>query len=246
MSEQAEARLQRFWDDDAETYDRSPTHAGTDPVEAAVWRSILLRHIPEPGASILDAGAGTGAISLLLAGLGYRVTALDLSHGMLALAEQKAARLGMRIDTIVGPATQPPPGPFDAVVERHMLWTAPDPVAALRAWREVAPVLVSYEGIFGQGDALTRARRLAAAAVRRALAIPREHHAEYDPDLLASLPLARGMGPGPLLQAVGRAGWRRARIERLGDVEWARRLASPNPVLGWLETVPHFALLAEA
>src|SRR5204863_8963963 len=104
--------------------------------------------------SILDAGAGTGAISLLLAGLGYRVTALDLSPDMLALAEAKAGRLGLDIETVVAPATEPPPGPFDAVVERHLLWTAPDPAAARRAWRGAAPRLVSYEGIFGQRDPL--------------------------------------------------------------------------------------------
>jgi len=30
-------RLRVFWDEDAKTYDRSPTHAATDPVEAAAW-----------------------------------------------------------------------------------------------------------------------------------------------------------------------------------------------------------------
>jgi hypothetical protein len=47
------------------------------------------------------------------------------------------------------------------------------------------------------------------------------------------------------VNAVAEAGWRRIRIERLRDVEWARRIASPFP-LGWLETVPRFAVVAEA
>ncbi len=67
MSDELHDRLRRFWDLDAEVYDRSPTHAGTDPVEAAVWRAALLRHLPLAPASVLDVGAGTAAISLLLA-----------------------------------------------------------------------------------------------------------------------------------------------------------------------------------
>jgi hypothetical protein len=34
-------------------------------------------------------------------------------------------------------------------------------------------------------------------------------------------------------------------MERLRDVEWARRMAAPWP-LGWLETVPQFAIVADA
>jgi ubiquinone/menaquinone biosynthesis C-methylase UbiE len=238
-------RLRQFWDDDAEIYDRSPTHAGTEPVEAAVWRAALVRHLPPPPASILDAGAGTGAMSLLLAEMGYQVMALDLSRSMLARAIEKAAARNLDVDTWVAPATQPPPGPFDAVVERHLLWTLPDPIQALRAWRSVAPRLVSYEGIFGSTSLAFRARRRAAGTLKRLLRVEHDHHAEYEADLLAALPLAGGMQPAALIGMLGEAGWTRFRFERLRDVEWARRLGATNPVLGYLESVPHFALLAE-
>jgi SAM-dependent methyltransferase len=95
-------RIRDFWDRDAETYDRSPTHAASDPVEAAAWRAALRRHLPAPGAAILDAGAGTGSISLLLAELGYRVTALDLSPEMLARARAKAEELGVELELVEG------------------------------------------------------------------------------------------------------------------------------------------------
>lgn len=239
-------RLRRFWDDDAEVYDRSPTHAGTEPAEAAVWRAALVRHLPPPPASILDVGAGTGAISLLLAEMGYRVMALDLSPAMLSRAIEKAAARDLAIETWVAPATQPPPGPFDAVVERHLLWTLPDPVLALRAWRSVAPRLVSYEGIFGSNSLRSRARREAAGAVRRLLRVAHDHHAEYEANLRAALPLASGMHPAGLIATLAEAGWSRFRFERLRDVEWARRLSAPNRVLGYLESFPHFALLGEA
>ena len=237
-------RIRAFWDEDARVYDRSTSHAATDPVEAAAWRAALLRHLPPPPARVLDAGAGTGSISLLAAGLGYEVTALDLSSAMLAEAARKAERQGLHIDTVVAPATQPPPGPFDAVVERHLLWTTPDPVAALRAWAGVAGRVVLFEGMWHVGGTLGRVRERATEMMRRALGVPHDHHAHYEPDLYASLPLAP-MSAAKLLAALSEAGYTRARVERLRDVEWARRLSGPNLVLGHLESRPQFVMVAE-
>jgi SAM-dependent methyltransferase len=239
-------QLRGFWDRDAETYDRSASHAASDPVEAAAWRAALLRHLPSAPASVLDAGAGTGAMSLLAAELGYRVTAFDLSPGMLAHARRKAGERGLALDTFEGPAESPPPGPFDAVIERHLLWTTPDPVAALSAWRRSAPGgrLVLFEVVFDRLGSMAKARGRAAGAVRKALRTTADHHGGYDSELLASLPLARSSSPAPVVAAAESAGWRRVRIERLHDVEWARRLAA-HPMLGRLEGVPQYALVAD-
>ena len=45
-------------------------------------------------AAWLDVGCGTGSLSVMLAGLGYHVTGIDLSPAMLARAEAKAAAFG--------------------------------------------------------------------------------------------------------------------------------------------------------
>ena len=240
-------RLRRWWDEDARTYDESPSHALGDPMEAACWRAALVRHLPAPPASVLDVGAGTGAISLLLADLGYEVTALDLSPEMLSRATRKAEARRLRLRTIIGPATGPPDGPFDAVVERHLLWTTPDPVDALAAWRAAAPRdrLVLFEGIFARTRPLDRARDRLTYATRRVQRTGHEHHAPYDPVVLDSLPLANATTLEPLMNAVDAAGWSNVRVERLRDVEWARRQAA-GAVLGWLEHVPRFAVIAEA
>ena len=240
-------RLREFWDRDAETYDHSPSHSVSDPVEAAAWRALLRRHLPPPPASILDVGAGTGAITILVAELGHRVTALDLSPGMLRRAQDKAERRGLDVEVVVAPATEPPPGPFDAVVERHLLWTTPDPVAALTAWRRVAPsgVLVLFEGIWDRRGMSHRLRSAVSDVARRALAVQHDHHGVYDPEVLAKLPLVGAPSPTPWIEAVEEAGWRSVRLERLHDVEWSRRVATPWP-LGWLEGRPQFAVVAEA
>lgn len=240
-------RIRDFWDKDSDTYDHSASHAASDPVEAAAWRAALSRHLPEPGASVLDVGAGTGAMSLLAAELGYRVTALDLSRGMLEKAGRKADGQGLEIEFVVGSSAEPPPGPFDAVMERHVMWTTPDPVAALEAWRKVAPDgrLVLLEGVYGSRSLAQRARRETARVVRRALGAHPDHHADYDPEVLAQLPLARMPSPIPLMNAVAEAGWRRLRVERLRDVEWARELSAGWP-LGRLERIPQYVLTADA
>ena len=244
-------RIRAFWDEDARIYDRVPGHAVSHPAEAAAWRATLRRLLPPPGAAVLDAGAGTGAMSLLAAELGYRVTALDLSPGMLAEARRKALERGLALEAVVGPADRPPPGPFDAVIERHLLWTLSDPVGALAAWRRAASAgrLVVLEGNWSGRDVAARARHGAAATVRR-LAGRHDphggHHGEYEPELTAALPLASGMSVDAAVDAVVRAGWRAVRIERLRDVEWAARGAAPSRLLGWLETVPRFAVVADA
>ena len=240
-------RIREFWDADAATYDDTTSHAISDPLESATWRQAIREALPEPPARILDAGAGTGALSLLAVELGFEVTALDLSAGMLAQAERKAAERGFadRIRFVVGSVGEPPPGPFDAVIERHVLWTVPDPVAALRAWREVASRVVLFEGLWGSMTVSDRLRSAVADAIRTGLRTPPDHHAPYPEEVLRELPLASLASPAPLIEAVHEAGWRGVRIRRLRDVEWAGRLHEPWP-LGWLEQRPRYALIAGA
>ncbi|GAB3342406.1 methyltransferase domain-containing protein [Micromonospora halotolerans] len=58
-------------------------------VRTYVLHAQLLRHLPEPPASVLDVGGGAAHQSLPLARLGYDVTVLDPSPAMLAKAEQR-------------------------------------------------------------------------------------------------------------------------------------------------------------
>ena len=168
-------RIRDYWDRDSDTYDETRSHAISDPLEAAAWRQALADALPGPGSKVLDVGAGTGALSLLAAELGYEVTALDLSTGMLGRAELKAKERGLdeRMRFVVGSGTEPPDGPFDAVMERHVLWTLPDPVGALARWREVSKRLVLFEGVWGEDDLRRKAKDLAAEWLRRFMGVGR-------------------------------------------------------------------------
>jgi ubiquinone/menaquinone biosynthesis C-methylase UbiE len=241
-------RIRDWWNADADVYDRAPSHAASDPVEAAAWRAALEDALPAPRAGVLDVGAGTGAMSLLAAELGHEVTALDLAPAMLAQARSKAEARGLEMTFAVGRAEEPPAGPFDAVMERHVLWTSTNPVETLRAWRAVVRPggrLALFEGVWGRTDLVQRARDALAESFRRLYSIPRDHHADYDDEIVAELPLAQLPSAEPLIDAVHEAGWRAVRLRRLRDVEWARRIAA-RPVLGALESIAQYALIADA
>jgi SAM-dependent methyltransferase len=235
--------VRQYWDAEATIYDHSPDHGVATPAERAAWTAALTRLLP-PAGSVLDVGAGTGFLSLLAARLGYRVTALDLSPGMLAHLHSAARREGLDIEVVEGGAEHPPTGPFDAVIERHLMWMLPDPAAAMAAWRSVAPSgrLVVFEGLGERRDPVEALRRRARDALDH-LRGETHHHATLDPQVQSQLPFGYGVYPDRLLELMEQAGWRTGRLERLHDVEWAQLIARP-PLVRVLGVTPRFAISA--
>ena len=215
--------IRQFWDEDAAVYDDSPEHHPRRPHERAAWSATLRRLLPDPPARVLDAGAGTGFLSLLLAAQGYQVTAMDLSTGMLEKLRAKATGQRLDVETGRADAASPPDGPFDAVVERHLLWTLPDPPAALAAWRQAVPTgrLVLIEGTWGKTTGVPAVQAEARRLARRFRGAEPGHHGHYTERVVSALPHANGITPAEMVSLVQASPWGQARLERLRDVEWA-------------------------
>jgi SAM-dependent methyltransferase len=238
-------QVRRYWDVDAATYDRDPGHYPVSPLERAAWRGALESLLPMVPASVLDVGAGTGFLSLMVSELGHHVTAVDLSSGMLGRLRTKAEEAGLKVEIVEAEAASVPPGPFDAVISRHLLWTLPEPMSALRAWHDVTPHgrLVLVERLWGDPSSVERIRRWTGQGLARARGTAPAHHASYAPELRAALPLARGASLESLLQLVSTSGWPSPRIRELTDVGWAARRGLPWPERA-LSDAPEFALVA--
>ncbi|HUJ67500.1 MAG TPA: class I SAM-dependent methyltransferase [Acidimicrobiales bacterium] len=71
-----------------------------------------------PGSRVLEMGAGWGNTTLVLAQMGHKVTAIDVSPKFTDLIQSRAGRIGTHIDTVVGDFAKihDLEGQFDAVV----------------------------------------------------------------------------------------------------------------------------------
>jgi ubiquinone/menaquinone biosynthesis C-methylase UbiE len=128
------------WDRRAAHFDEDFGHSIRTAAERAAWDRIFGLVLPPRGVlDALDAGSGTGFLSLELAARGHRVTGIDFAPAMIAQAERKAAERGLTVRFEQGDAEQLrfAPESFDLVISRHVLWTLPHPEAAIDEWLRV-------------------------------------------------------------------------------------------------------------
>lgn len=150
---------QQYWDDLASTFDHEPDHGLRDPVLRETWTAFLKTWLPQTNLTILDIGCGTGSLSVVLAGLGHKVTGIDLSPSMISLAQAKAAGQGFQIEFQVMDAAYPQLSgrQFDVIICRHLLWALPEPEQVLQRWSELLKHkgrLILIEGFWGTGAGL--------------------------------------------------------------------------------------------
>lgn len=113
---------------------------------------------PAPGATWLDVGCGTGALSgaIVTVAEPAAVVGVDPSPGYVAYAAGDLRDPRVRFE--VGSATELPPGRFDFVVAGLVLNFVPDAGAALAAMRAAAPggVVAAYVWDYAEGMGLIR------------------------------------------------------------------------------------------
>ena len=110
------------------TYDRvgATLSFGQDPR----WRRAMVRRVPRDGGSVLDVATGTGLVAEQLVAAGHRVTGLDQSPDMLAVARE---RFGDTVDLVQASATEIPfpDASFDHLTFTYLLRYVDDPGATL-------------------------------------------------------------------------------------------------------------------
>ncbi|MDN7122827.1 class I SAM-dependent methyltransferase [Nocardioides sp. ChNu-153] len=219
-----QARLDRYWSGRAAAYHQRQVEGERAPHDRALWHRVWGGALPPAPARVLDVGTGTGYVASVLAELGHDVVGLDSSPGMLAEAEDDAARrraAGLPAARYVLGDAVAPRGVavgLDAVTSRYLLWTLRDPVTAIRAWARllrpggtVACVDANwYPGGIDRGVAVESADG------------PGAFGATYDAPTEAGLPLANATGVEDLvavMEAAGLVGVRTTRLDEVAELD---------------------------
>lgn len=130
---------------------RAPGYSGVNQEELAtdqkrVWGYTISRKIAArfPGRApgslrILDVGTGPGFFAIVLAGMGYQVTAVDYTASMLAEARRNAGTLAASIQFQPMNAEELSfaDHSFDVIVTRNVTWNLPNPEKAYGHWARV-------------------------------------------------------------------------------------------------------------
>jgi ubiquinone/menaquinone biosynthesis C-methylase UbiE len=140
QSDVVKQQVAAHWNRRAPCFDDDFGHSIRTPAERAAWDRILdLVLAGRAGLDALDAGCGTGFLTFELAARGHRVTGVDFAPAMIAEARRKAAECSVPVRLEEADVEQLPfpPGHFDLVISRHLLWTLPHPEAAIDEWIRV-------------------------------------------------------------------------------------------------------------
>ena len=96
------------------------------------WQGDERSRTPLDGKTTLDVGCGAGLLAEPLARLGARVTGIDASPEVIAIARDHAATMGLEIDYRVGDVQQLE-GQFDLVTAMEVIEHVADPGAFVKA-----------------------------------------------------------------------------------------------------------------
>ena len=149
-------QISAHWDRRAAHFDADFGHSIRTSAERAAWDRIFDLVLPRGTAlDALDAGCGTGFLVFELAARGHRVVGVDFAPAMIAEARRKAANRGGSVRLEHGDVERLPypPGSFDLVISRHVLWTLPHPEAAIDEWIRVLRTGGRLVVVDGQFDA---------------------------------------------------------------------------------------------
>jgi 2-polyprenyl-3-methyl-5-hydroxy-6-metoxy-1,4-benzoquinol methylase len=152
----------------AETFDARRFSGPIGRLIADTQEQVIASFLaPVEGKTVLDVGTGTGRAALALAARGARVTGVDASAEMLAVAERRAAEANAVVTFARGDAhaLEFPDQAFDAVICLRVLMHTPDWRRSLAELCRVARdrVVFDYPALRSAAAVQAAARRVAHA-----------------------------------------------------------------------------------
>ena len=147
-------QIRQYWNSRAEGYTLSNREELEDEHRIFLWEQQIRRALNgRICRHVLDVGCGPGFFSVLLARLGYEVTAVDYTENMLAEARKNAAHYGVEIDfrRMDAQKLDFEDGIFDLVISRNVLWNLEQPEQAYREWLRVLKpngTVMNFDGNF--------------------------------------------------------------------------------------------------
>lgn len=229
--DQIKETVRVHWDQRAATFDEGASHGLLNDAQREAWNERIGAWAGAEPSDTLDVGCGTGFFSLQLAALGHRATGLDVAEEMLARAREKAAAAGLAATYLAGDAENLPfaDGSFDLVIERHVMWTLPNPGQALADWSRVLRPgghLVLVEGEWRDLKAEAEAEADSTEDTKRGYGNP-----DYD-QIRDALPLFGGRPAQELSELALAHGFSRVEVEPLMTAElWVEMPERPRYAL---------------
>lgn len=218
--------IRAYWSKRAETFDTSTGHRIENSAEAPAWQALFTKALgPLAGKRVLDLACGTGEISRMLLALGAEVTGVDFAEPMLERARckhQGAAFKGHLAD--VENLSLEEDDTYDAVINRHLVWTLTDPHAAFAEWFRVLKPggkLLIIDGDWVNTPPLGKAIRAIAQRLAQRTGVHgngvdmTEHNR-----IITDVHYAGGLQPSQLTADLGAAGFADMRTHSMRPVYW--------------------------
>ena len=135
------SEIESYWTTRAEGYSEV-NHKELNGMQKGAWLEVLESQFPKKAKEelkILDIGTGPGFFPVILAGAGYRVTAVDYTQEMLDTAKKNAGELCRNITFYKMDAQnlEFEDDVFDVVISRNLTWNLKEPERAYREWCRV-------------------------------------------------------------------------------------------------------------
>ena len=224
--------IKRYWDTSSQTYDDKSGHGIQTLEERAAWRNALNNALVKEHLKVLDVGCGTGELIILLAEMGHHVTGIDLSENMIDKAIKKNTALGLNALFKVGDAESLNFGGeiFDAVFNRHLLWTLPQPEKAIKEWKRVLKnggYVIIVDGYWRKDAIESRLRRLISGIGVLIFERKNPWKGWYTKEVRSSLPHPYGLSPEKAKDYLEASGFKDIKIVELEEILEIHKRESP-------------------